>query len=1056
MAHSITQNLALTKLGANTLTLTGSSTYSGATTVSGGTLQLGDGTSGHDASLATSGINDNSVLIYNVAALQTANYSISGSGTLMKTGSGTLIVSQPNTFAGPTIINQGLVKLAPGLFTLSGFGGNGTNWTTNGATILSNSLTITDNNNGEARTAFYDLPLSTGRFNASFTYQVVGANGNNADGTVFMLQNDPRGTGAVGGSGGSEGYAGITNSAGISLDIYHNAPGGVGTSYVFNSTSGSVNNPANTGNNATPNLSTTSSTGSVDLSSGDPIQVNLAYDGSNNLVETLTDLTTSATWSTTYAAGSLAATTGGATALIGFGGGTGGLNALQQISNFSFSTVVNSNVLPTTTPLIISAQSTLDLNGVNQQVASLTDGNGSGSIINSNSTAAVLTLSATGGTTTFSGMIEGGGTLGTLGLVLGGNGAQVLAGSNTYTGGTAVDSGVLVAARAASLPLTGGVSVAGGAALVVQTGNETIGWSGSQIDSLLGVATWTNSTSVLGIDTSSGSFTYGTSITQTLALTKRGANTLTLTGSSTYSGATVVSGGTLQLGDGTSGHDAALATSGITNNSALTYNVFNSQSVNYPISGPGTLTKTGPGVLVVTSSNTYGGGTTVSGGTLQFGDGTSGHDPSLATSSITNNGVLAYNVFGSQTANYPIGGSGTLTKTGSGTLLIVVANTYTGPTVIDQGTLQMQAGLQGLTLPSNFNLNGSVVHGYQDDFNSPTLNPNWAFASGGSTPNGTNPGYYTETAGTNGQYYLHVTTAANGDPNHMLYIPNGMNADGNYTVLALVQLNNTNTSRGGIGAAIPEVNGNNLSANNGLNMLFGGNYGSDNMSDLFDNKSWGPQITSGNNYQANTLYWMQFSVSGGTSTSSELWPADGATSQNSITSTTWNLAAAGLPTATGFAGITSTSDGGELDMNVYYMMIENSQLPSITVGGGGSVPATTAMTIASGAKWDLNGTAETVASLSDGGGGGGSIINSNTGSASVLTISPTGGSTTFSGNIDGTVGSAISLVMTGTGRQVLTGSLLGEGSVLVDSARWFSVAVTATPAARRSAAARWR
>ena len=41
------------------------------------------------------------------------------------------------------------------------------------------------------------------------------------------------------------------------------------------------------------------------------------------------------------------------------------------------------------------------------------------------------------------------------------------------------------------------------------------------------------------------------------------------TGSNTYSGATTVSSGTLQLGDGTAGHDASLATNTITNNSAL-------------------------------------------------------------------------------------------------------------------------------------------------------------------------------------------------------------------------------------------------------------------------------------------------------------------------------------------------------------------------------------------------------------------------------------------------------------------------------------------------------
>ena len=56
---------------------------------------------------------------------------------------------------------------------------------------------------------------------------------------------------------------------------------------------------------------------------GDPIQVNLSYDGSNNLVETLTDLTTSATWQQHYSVGSLAATVGGKTAYLGFTGADG-------------------------------------------------------------------------------------------------------------------------------------------------------------------------------------------------------------------------------------------------------------------------------------------------------------------------------------------------------------------------------------------------------------------------------------------------------------------------------------------------------------------------------------------------------------------------------------------------------------------------------------------------------------------------------------------------------------------------------------------------------------
>ena len=73
--------------------------------------------------------------------------------------------------------------------------------------------------------------------------------------------------------------------------------------------------------------------------------------------------------------------------------------------------------LPTSTALSLAPGSTLDLNSVSQQVGSLSDyrpGLG-GSIINrATGTTAVLTLSPTGGSTTFTGIIQGSGVRATL------------------------------------------------------------------------------------------------------------------------------------------------------------------------------------------------------------------------------------------------------------------------------------------------------------------------------------------------------------------------------------------------------------------------------------------------------------------------------------------------------------------------------------------------------------------------------------------------------------------------------------------------------------------
>jgi autotransporter-associated beta strand protein len=91
-----------------------------------------------------------------------------------------------------------------------------------------------------------------------------------------------------------------------------------------------------------------------------------------------------------------------------------------------------------------------------------------------------------------------------------------------------------------------------------------------------------------------------------------------MTGNMTYTGATTISAGTLSIGNG--GTTGSIA-GAITNNAALVFNrsdgtVASPVTHAGAISGTGTVTKNGGGVLALTNSNTYGGGTTVSAGTL--------------------------------------------------------------------------------------------------------------------------------------------------------------------------------------------------------------------------------------------------------------------------------------------------------------------------------------------------------------------------------------------------------------------------------------------------------
>jgi fibronectin-binding autotransporter adhesin len=107
-------------------------------------------------------------------------------------------------------------------------------------------------------------------------------------------------------------------------------------------------------------------------------------------------------------------------------------------------------------------------------------------------------------------------------------------------------------------------------------------------------------------------------------LTKAGAGKLVIKGNASYTGTTTISGGTLQVGNG--GTTGTLSTgSAIVDNANLTFNRSNAvtQGTDFsasPITGTGTLTKEGSGILTLTGKNTYGTvgvvSTTVNAGTL--------------------------------------------------------------------------------------------------------------------------------------------------------------------------------------------------------------------------------------------------------------------------------------------------------------------------------------------------------------------------------------------------------------------------------------------------------
>lgn len=318
----------------------------------------------------------------------------------------------------------------------------------------------------------------------------------------------------------------------------------------------------------------------------------------------------------------------------------------------------------------------------------------------------VGTVNQTGGVATITG--------GNLGVGLAGTGTYNLNGGLLQVGGT---NGIV---GSGPLNLGGGTLKVIGSAL---TTANPIGLTG------------TNST----IDTNGLGATFSGVMSGTGGFAKSGLGTLSLTAANTYSGGTTVNGGTLMVNA-----DAALGapSSGLTVNGAtLEFGAGFSFSANRAVSlgaGGGTvdtngfnatipqgITGTGgltladssgtPGTLTLGGANSYSGGTTISAGTLMLGAGASlasgstltinggtfdlnGNNQTVGTFSgaggavALGSGILTVNQTASTSYAGAISGAGGLALAGSGALTLSGTSTFTGGTIVKDGTLIVTNG----------------------------------------------------------------------------------------------------------------------------------------------------------------------------------------------------------------------------------------------------------------------------------------------------------------------------------------------------------------------------
>jgi autotransporter-associated beta strand protein len=104
-----TRTISLTKVGGGTLTLAGANGYSQTTTISGGALQIGEG--GTTGTLPTNNIVNNATLIFNRANTVNDSGVISGTGSVVLEGDGTVNFSRNHTYSGQTLINVGRLAM---------------------------------------------------------------------------------------------------------------------------------------------------------------------------------------------------------------------------------------------------------------------------------------------------------------------------------------------------------------------------------------------------------------------------------------------------------------------------------------------------------------------------------------------------------------------------------------------------------------------------------------------------------------------------------------------------------------------------------------------------------------------------------------------------------------------------------------------------------------------------------------------------------------------------------------------------------------------------------
>ena len=341
----------------------------------------------------------------------------------------------------------------------------------------------------------------------------------------------------------------------------------------------------------------------------------------------------------------------------------------------------------TGSPLVFrSSNSTVNL-GADQTIGSLS-GNGTlnastYSLTIKDNTSSFYLFNTNGtlnnvGNNTFSGNITGSGTINKTG-----NQTLTLSGSgNTFNGTLTVSSGTLALGNVNAVQNT--TLIANSTVTLDATGTYTIGALGGSADINIG-----NRTVYMGAN--NASTVYSGNLTGSAPIYTRGTGTLTLSGSNSFTGGLWVGGGTLLVGS----------------NNALGSNATGTITLDYNVAGARDIAAAGSSSYTISRAlDIYRdlnlGQSSVNTGSLTFAGSIVLGNESGQTRNIT----TAANT--SHTFSGAVSGARGIIKEGAGTLTLSGANTYTGPTTINAGTLLVNGNSASTTVTANAGVIGGT------------------------------------------------------------------------------------------------------------------------------------------------------------------------------------------------------------------------------------------------------------------------------------------------------------------------------------------------------------